>query len=119
MSKFKTLLLVIVGRLKMYLDALFITIGGILVPLGFYIVVESPSDNSYGTFLVFVGLVLWLLAYWMVRRKENREKIGRIESEIRENKRREEEQKERKALYDLLIDMREELRRKKNERDNL
>jgi len=59
------------------MDAVFLTMGGILIPLGFYLKIEHPQADNYGTVAVLVGLVMWVLAYYYVKRKEKREKIER------------------------------------------
>ncbi len=84
------------GRIKKHMDAVFLTMGGILIPLGFYIKIEYTQADDYGTVAVLVGLVCWLLAYWCVRRKEKRERIEKLE--------------ERQEYRNLLTEIHQELK---------
>jgi len=72
-------------EIRIHMDAVFLTMGGILIPLGFYIKIEAPQFDSAGTASVITGLVVWLLAYYTVKRKEKREKKDR-QTERREDK---------------------------------
>ena len=74
------------------MDAIFLTMGGILIPLGFYLKAEYPSLDDYATVAIILGLISWVMAYWLVRQTEKRER------------------KERKAFYLLLNAIYEELK---------
>lgn len=104
MAKFRTILKWIVRRIKGHMDAVFLTMGGILIPLGFYLKIDYAQADNYGTVAVLLGLILWVLAYYMVKRKEGRERAeGRkrdLELEI-----------ERQEHTKLLVDIRDELRK--------
>lgn len=70
------------GGMKKHMDTVFLTMGGILIPLGFYLKLEYPQSDSYylATTCVIVGAISWLLAYFFVKRKEKREAQERQES---------------------------------------
>jgi len=87
------------GRINKHMDAVFLTMGGILIPLGFYLKIEYPQADDYGTASVLVGLATWVLAYWFVKRKEKRERLERVES-------KEQERKERAEFSKILTDIR-------------
>ena len=59
------------------MDALFLTMGGILIPLGFYLKIEASISEPSPTIAVILGLISWLLAYWWVIRREKRDKLER------------------------------------------
>lgn len=86
MARVRDFLKRLTGRLKKHMDAVFLTMGGILIPLGFYLKVEHPQSGEAGTACVIAGLIVWLLAYWFVKRKEKREQEERTEqrTEFRE-----------------------------------
>lgn len=72
-------------RIKEHMDAVFLTVGGILIPFGFYLKIEQPQLDDVGTATVIVGLVAWLLAYYKVKSREKREKIERqTEAKLRQ-----------------------------------
>jgi len=52
------------------MDAVFLTLGGILIPLGFLL--KGQISDTYAMTAVTLGLVCWILAYWLVRQKEKR-----------------------------------------------
>jgi len=85
------------------MDVVFLTMGGILIPLGFYLKIEYTQADDYGTAVVLVGLVLWVLAYYYVKRKEKREKIER--------------QEERQENHKLLNSIYQELKRLNRDKD--
>ena len=89
----------IVKRIRAHMDAIFLTMGGILIPLGFWLKVEQPQLDNLGTVSVLIGLVLWLLAYFTVKNKEKRERVEK----------QEERQKSFESLTGLLTDIRQEL----------
>ena len=89
--------------MKKHMDAVFLTMGGILIPLGFYLKIGYPQADDYGTVSVLGGLVAWLLAYWFVKSKEKRERLERMES-------KKQERKEREDISKLLLDIHQELR---------
>jgi L-lactate permease len=103
MNKWYSLLRRLVERIRKHMDAVFLTMGGILIPLGFYLKIEQPQLDDIATTVVLLGLVTWVLAYWLVKRKEKRERLERVES-------REQERKERTEFCNLLIDIRQELK---------
>ena len=74
------------------------TVGGIHIPLGFYLKIEQPQSEG-GTILVFIGLAAWLAAYWFVKRKQKREQLEKME------------QKEKVKLYELLANIHQELQK--------
>ncbi len=69
----------IVGRTKKHMDTLLMTMGGVLIPLDFYLLAEYPELQNHATTVVFVGLAAWLSAYYIVRKKEKRKKTERQE----------------------------------------
>lgn len=71
--------------LKRYMDAVFLAAGTILVPLGFYLRVEQQALNGLGTGAVLLGLVCWVLAYYVVKGKEKREHLERVKEQKRQN----------------------------------
>jgi hypothetical protein len=79
-----------------HMDAVFLTMGGILIPLGFYLKIEQPQLDDVGTASVITGLVVWLLAYYTVKRKEKRERIDR----------QTERQEDKRLLSDILQELR-------------
>ncbi len=85
------------------MDAVFLTMGGILIPLGFYLKIEYPQADGYGTVSVLVGLGAWVLAYYFVKSKEKREKLER--------------QEERQENHKLLENIYQELRRFNRNKD--
>ena len=91
----------------MYKDAVFLTMGGILIPLGFYIKIEHAQDDAWGTWAVIIGLACWLLAYFLVNRKEKKEKLEKIEAKKQEQIER---QKETDKISELLVGIRDELK---------
>ena len=103
MINIKATLLKIVGRLKKRMDAVFLTMGGILISLGFYIKIEYTQADDYGTASVLVGLVMWVLAYFFVKKKEKRERIER--------------QEERQETHKLLNGIYQELLRLHRDKD--
>ena len=38
----------IIGRMRQHMDAIFLTMGGILIPLGFYLKIEYPQADDAG-----------------------------------------------------------------------
>ena len=66
-------------RLREHMDALFLTIGGILIPLGFYLKIEQSQLDGVGTAAVLAGLVAWLAAYYFVNDKRKKEQRERVE----------------------------------------
>ncbi|MDP2856163.1 MAG: hypothetical protein Q8N90_03570 [bacterium] len=85
------------------MDAVFLTMGGILIPFGFYLKIEQSQLDDVGTVAVIVGLVAWLLAYYTVRRREKKERLERQE-ELRS--RREEAQVNTKLLENIYQELR-------------
>jgi len=81
-------------------DVLLMTMGGVLIPLGFYILAEYPGLQNHATVAIFVGLAAWLGAYYIVRKKEKREKIER--------------QEDRDDFIELLSEIRNESKELKN-----
>lgn len=59
----------LIGEIKKYMDAVNLTIGGIFIPVGFYIMIEKPEWKIIGAAAVIIGILAWLLAYWIVRSK--------------------------------------------------
>ncbi len=93
----------IVGIIRGHMDAVFLTMGGILIPFGFYLKIEQPQLDDVGTVAVIVGLVAWLMAYYTVRGKEKRERKAR-QDEV--NVRREEAQVNTKLLESIYQELR-------------
>jgi len=60
------------------MDAFLLTIGGILIPVGFYLKIELPQ-TELGTVLVLVGLAAWLAAYYFVKDRMKKEQKERVE----------------------------------------
>lgn len=85
----------IVGRVGRHMDAVFLTMGGILIPVGFYLKVEYTQDEVSGTVCVLVGLLCWILAYYFVKARERRQ--------AREHN------EERQKLFKLLTSIEQEL----------
>jgi len=79
------------------MDALLMVMGGVLVPLGFYLLAEYPDMRDIATAATLVGLAAWLSAYCILRRSEKKEKA--------------EKQRDRLEYTTLLTDIREELKR--------
>lgn len=48
---------------------LLVVMGGVLVLLGFYLLIEYTGLRSYATASVFVGLAAWLDAYFVIRKR--------------------------------------------------
>lgn len=67
----------IVGRIGKYMDAVFMTMGGILVPLGFFLLVARPDIESYGILAVIFGLACWVFAFLLVRQSERLKELQR------------------------------------------
>ena len=57
------------------MDTLLMTMGAILIPLDFYLLAEYPKLQNHATAIILLGLVAWLTAYYIVRRKEKRERV--------------------------------------------
>lgn len=93
----------IIERIRKHVDSVFLTIGGILIPLGFYLKIELPQLDDVGTVAVIVGLVAWLLAYYTVKRREKKEQLAKQE-EIKT--RREEAQANTKLLENIYQELR-------------
>ena len=91
MNKWYSLQNKIVWWLKIYMDKLLVIMGGILITLGFYLLAEYPDIENYATLAIFVGLAAWLCAYYLVRRKEKRERTER--------------EKERQQYTDILFNI--------------
>jgi hypothetical protein len=77
MSKLRDSLKKLIGRIKEYMDAVFMTIGGVLVPLGFtllfYSIQSGKSDlESYGLISALLGLLCWILSFWFAREKDRK-----------------------------------------------
>ena len=51
--------------------------GGVRKPLGFDLLAEYPDIKNYATVAILIGLVALLRAYYLVRRKEKRERTER------------------------------------------
>jgi len=92
------------------MDAVFLTMGGILIPLGFYLKIEHSQDDLWGTACVIFGLLTWLMAYLFVKHRGIKEQKEKIEATDRENQ-------ERTRNGELLSDILRELKRF-NSRDN-
>jgi len=106
MSKITTFLKGLIRRLKEHMDAVNLTIGGIFIPLGFYVMVEKPEWKIIGAVAVIVGILAWLLAYWLVRTREKKERLEKIAERVQEQTQR---QIERKELNGLLTNILQEL----------
>ena len=76
-NKWHSLLNKIVWGLKIYIDTLLVTMGGVRKPLGFDLLAEYPDIKNYATVAILIGLVALLRAYYLVRRKEKRERTER------------------------------------------
>lgn len=81
-----------------------LTMGGILIPFGFYLKVEQPQLDDVGTIAVIAGLVTWLMAYYTVRCREKKERQEKLE--------------ERLEYRALLNDIRQELKKLNNEKND-
>ena len=111
-QRFGSLLRQSVGRIRMYMDALLLTIGGILIPLGFYLKIEAPDWEPYGSVGILLGMAAWLGAYFFLKDKQHKEKLERQKEEVSRTA-------ERKENTQLLMDIRGELRRmNQDERNN-
>ena len=57
------------------------TTGVLLIPFGFWLLVEYPDSKWMGVVAVVFGLVCWFTAYWIIRgreKDENKEKIQEL-----------------------------------------
>lgn len=79
----------IVRRIKEHMDAIFLGMGGILIPLGFGLIVAyyqfgNGSFGNLGIASVIVGLGCWIYAVWFSSEKEksNRQKQQELNDEI-------------------------------------
>ena len=67
------------------MDAVFLTMGGILVPLGFYLRVEQPNLEPYGSMAILFGLAVWIGAFFFTQAKDRKEARDKAKEEARRN----------------------------------
>lgn len=79
------------------MDTALLTLPAILIPLGFYLIIERPELTYAGPACVMFGLVFWVIAYFRAIRKEKREQEERME--------------QREELRELLVNIHKELQR--------
>ena len=63
------------------MDVFFVTLGGIFVPLGFFLHIEFPQDKWVATAIIVWGLLCWLLGYWFVKKDRLRQEKWEQERE--------------------------------------
>ena len=67
---------------KVHKLGLLVTVGAVLVPLGFVIIIAFPEYKNLCTVLVLLGLAAWLVAYIIAdsRDKNERKQRDRLKS---------------------------------------
>jgi hypothetical protein len=70
---FTSLIRQIVGRLKQNMSALFLALGMMFVPLGFYLLVEGNIGVWYARITVILGIVCQIIAYLYARYDQKKE----------------------------------------------
>jgi len=78
--------------------------GGILFPLGLYLLVEYPEITAAWTIALVAGLGFWIGSGWFFER-ESREGWRQRRAEIKELR------EQRKELRELLVNIHKELKR--------
>jgi hypothetical protein len=104
MSSLRRPLRGVIGGIKEHMDAINLTIGGICVPLGFYLIVEKPELKAFAAVVIILGVAAWLVAYWAVRSKVKQERVERIKETV-------ERRAEHLQLVELLTGILQEIRR--------
>lgn len=56
------------------------TTGVLLIPFGFWLIVQYPESKWMGAIAVGLGLFCWFSAYWMIRGREKREREEKIQA---------------------------------------
>jgi len=57
------------------------TTGVLLIPFGFWLIVQYPDHKWMGVVAVGLGLLCWFVSYWIIRNREkdeNRDKIQEL-----------------------------------------
>jgi len=64
----------LVGGVKNNMSALMMTVGGLLIPLGFYFIVEYEPLLWYGRIAIVLGIICWGIAVRVVHNEEKESK---------------------------------------------
>jgi len=79
MSKIATFFKRLIRRVK-DMGEFWATTGILLIPLGFWLIVQYPQDKIGGAIAVVIGMICWFRAYWMIRARERKERQERMKS---------------------------------------
>lgn len=112
MTRIKTSLLKIVGRIKEYMSAVWLGIAGILIPLA--VIIATVGSKEYGLLaiaFVVAGAFCLIFAGIAAQKEENKRdnKYSALITELRQ---------ERNEHYTVLRGLIEEMQRERNERRN-
>jgi hypothetical protein len=78
MSKFKTTMLRIVGRLKKMVS-LFTALGTMFVPLGVLLVIERPDWSWLALCLILIGIISLIIGWvYVIREERQRRREGKV-----------------------------------------
>ena len=79
MPRITTFLKGLIRRLKR-MGEFWSTTGVLLIPFGFFLIVQYPDSKWMGAVAVGLGLFCWFTAYWIIRSREKREDEEKIQA---------------------------------------